>query len=254
MKNGSQPCLKVYFSGCDFKCPYCNTLNIIDFKREFLVDLRIIKQEISNSINPGDYVIFTGGEPCLQRQALLYIGKHCRKLSAKIILETNGSKPECILSLIKEKLVDKIVFNIKSHFDEEFFEKTTKSATFFCPTKQIIENIKKSLKLLKQYENQIQVEFRTTIVPGLLFRKEDFFKIAEEIALINSTWILQGFKKGNYLVDHMFKEVKSPSENFIETLKKQILRRYHHLNIEIQEADIEDIEPNVCSEENNSDY
>ena len=39
-------CLKIFFAGCDFKCPVCNTPHLIESREEFLVDLKEVKKEI----------------------------------------------------------------------------------------------------------------------------------------------------------------------------------------------------------------
>ena len=38
--------MKIYFSGCDFKCSYCNTPDLLETKFDHVVELKDIKKEI----------------------------------------------------------------------------------------------------------------------------------------------------------------------------------------------------------------
>ena len=70
----------IYFAGCDFNCPHCNVPEMLTFKEEFLIDLREIKNKIKQNSKGVDGLLFTGGEPCLQRQALIELCKYAKKL------------------------------------------------------------------------------------------------------------------------------------------------------------------------------
>jgi len=96
-------CTVIFFAGCDFKCCYCYNKDFIDFKEEFLKDLKDIKKEIIKNSGFIDAVLFSGGEACLQRQALLTLARFTKKLGLKVGIETNGSKPYSIKSLIKDQ-------------------------------------------------------------------------------------------------------------------------------------------------------
>ncbi|MBN2422404.1 4Fe-4S cluster-binding domain-containing protein [Candidatus Woesearchaeota archaeon] len=215
----------VIFCGCDFRCAYCYNQSILNFKNEFLTRIIDIKKIIKQSQNLG--VIFAGAEPCLQRQALLNLARFCKKLRKKTILHTNGSKPETINSLLRENLIDKLHLDIKSPFNNSF-QKITKSATYFKSSEEIIKSIRKTITLLKNSKSEITV--RTTIVPKLIYRKEDILKIAEIVEDINCEWELRQFIPGDTL-DKKLKGVKPLSDNFLETLKKICEKEHSDLKI-----------------------
>ena len=60
-----------------------------------------------------DAVVITGGEPCLQPDLPEFIRK-IKKLGFLVKLDTNGSYPETLVKLIKEKSVDYIAMDLKA--------------------------------------------------------------------------------------------------------------------------------------------
>ncbi len=221
----------VNFAGCDFKCPFCNKSELINFDKKFLNDLKIIKKDIKE--NKAGYAVFSGGEPCLQKDALTELMAFCKKNNKKTILETNGSNPDVVFELISKKLVDVVKLDLKSPLIEDIFENITKSKTFFKNTNEIIENIKKTLRILKENESKVDVEIRTTIVPSLIYKKEDIARIGDEIKDINCMWRLQQFSSDEKTVDPKFENIKSPSKEFLENLKAYCLKKNPNLRIEV---------------------
>jgi len=118
-------------AGCDFNCPYCYSSDQLERKEEFKVDSKQIQKEIKENREFVDAIVFSGGEPCLQRSALIQLIKYCKELKLKTGIETNGSNPDVLQQLLFENLVDFVGLDIKAPFEEEIFEKTTKSKTFF---------------------------------------------------------------------------------------------------------------------------
>lgn len=75
----------VRFSGCNLKCPFCDT----DFKSyEEYGELDVL-QAIQKASNSCKFVVFTGGEPTLQVDEALIILLH--KWGYYIAMETNGT-------------------------------------------------------------------------------------------------------------------------------------------------------------------
>lgn len=233
-------CLKIFFAGCDFKCPFCNTPHLLETKEEFLKDLKDVKKEIELNGNFTEAVIFTGGEPCLQKPQLVELAKFCKEKKIKVGIETNGSKPEVLRGLLKEALVDFVAIDIKAPFDEfdendkALFEKTTKSKTFFIGTNQMIQDIKASLEILNEYKDKVDIEARTIIVPSLLFRKEDVIKVAEIVNDLDARWVIQRFNNMPELVEKNFEHIHPPSTTFLEDLREACIRKYPKLRIEIK--------------------
>ncbi len=133
-----------------------------------------------------DAVVITGGEPCLQKDLLEFIGK-IKKLGFLVKLDTNGSYPEILAKLIQKKLVDYIAMDLKA--PEEKYEEVTGAAADF-------QKIKKSVKIIMA--SGLPYEFRTTVAPGLL----NLGDIGEMGKIIKGAraWYLQKFQSNIPLV------------------------------------------------------
>lgn len=224
----------VQFAGCNLRCPYCYSADFLDMKEEFKMLLKDIKREIKENKPFVDFVVFSGAEPCLQRQSLLNLADYIKGLKMKVGLETNGSKPDIVKDLVEKNLLDFISVDLKVPLNEKFLKKITKSETFFHDTEDVISDIKKTLKILKENEAKLEIEIRTTIVPGLIYRKEDILEIAKELQGINCRWRLQQFRPDlANLVDKKFKNIKPPTKEFLLGLREACQKVYPELKISV---------------------
>ncbi len=222
----------IQFAGCNFRCPYCYSSDFLDMKEEFKVILKDIKKEIKENKPFVDCVIFSGAEPCLQRQSLLELAGYIKGIRMKVGLETNGSKPDMIEDLTKKDLLDFISIDLKVPLEEDFFKKITKRETFFHDIKDTIFDIKRTLKILKGDEKNLEIEIKTTIVPGLIYRKEDILEIAKELDGIKCRWRLQQFRPDlANLVDKRFRNIKPPTKEFLLGLRDACQKVYPNLRI-----------------------
>ena len=122
--------LLIPFAGSDFKCPFFSPSLVRIQQEQDAKDVRDIRQKISSSVGIIDKVVLTGGEPCLQRQALLAVVDHAKSIGLSVILHTSGSKPECIKHLLDFRLVDRVILDIYSPLREEMFERITLAEKF----------------------------------------------------------------------------------------------------------------------------
>ena len=134
-----------------------------------------------------DAVVLTGGEPCLQKDLPEFIRK-IKALGFLVKLDTNGSHPEVLAKLIKEKLVDYIAMDLKAP-ENKYKEVTGVKADF--------KKIRRSVKLIMRSDRSY--EFRTTVVPGLI-NKDDIAAMGRIIKGADK-WYLQNFKSNIALVE-----------------------------------------------------
>ncbi len=228
----------VFFGGCDFRCRYCFVPQYLDFKNEYLIDLKEIKKAIKAGSQMVDNVLFTGGEPCLQREALVDLARFCKKENLKVTLDTNGTRTDTVELLIREKLVDNINIDLKTPLAPEVFDRLTKSKTFFKSSEEIIANIKDTLRLLRKYQDKVFIEFKTVIIPSYIFKKEDLLQIAEVIKDFDARWILQQFEVSDerQLVDKNMENIAPPTKKFIENLRDACQKKYPNLRIDIRSS------------------
>jgi pyruvate formate lyase activating enzyme len=204
----------VFLIGCNFRCPFCQNPELISVERRTV--LRNYGGQ--SSVKEADFfdfldseqglidgVCITGGEPTIHADLIDFI-KRIKSLGFLVKLDTNGSNPEILEKLIKEKLIDFIAMDIKTSLDK--YEKAIN-------TKIDLEKIKKSVDLIKN--SGIDYEFRTTMVPGLV-EKADIEKIGQWLQGVKK-FALQQFQNKKVL-DEEFEKIQPYSEEILKEFKK----------------------------------
>ena len=145
----------IFTIGCNFRCPYCHNKSLWDLKHPKISEEEIFKflKERQGKL---DGVVISGGEPTIHSDLSEFI-KKIKYLGYKIKLNTNGTNPNILKALLKDKLLDYIAMDIKSPF--ALYDKV-------CAVKVDINAIKKSFDLV--LSSKIPHEFRTTWPKDLL--------------------------------------------------------------------------------------
>lgn len=204
----------VFTQGCNFRCQFCYNPMLVwpakvgkskyvqNFIRESgqtaepqKVHPKIKEDDLfvflRSRAGKLDAVVITGGEPCLQKDLPEFIAK-IKNLGFLVKLDTNGSYPETLAKLLKEKLIDYIAMDLKAPADK--YEEMIGVEISF-------DQIKKSVKMIRQ--SGLPYEFRTTVAPGLL-NQDDIAAIGKIIKGAR-LWYLQGFKSNSDLVNQNLK-------------------------------------------------
>jgi len=200
----------VFLTGCNFRCPFCYASELVlpekiknqpkISEKDFLKFLKERKKLI-------DGVVLCGGEPTTSKELITLI-KKIKKLGFLVKLDTNGSDPKMLKSLIDKKLVDYIAMDIKGP-KERYSE--------FAGMKVDVKKIQKSIDILK--EGKIDYEFRSTIVPTL-HKKEDVIEMAKWIRGAKR-YYLQNFLPEK-TVDPSFEKIKPYPQEFLLEIQKII--------------------------------
>jgi len=201
-------CAIVFTQGCNFRCPYCHNPELAD---PDLYEECIPEEEIFAFLKKRkgklDAVSITGGEPTLQPDLIDFI-KKIKTMGYLVKIDTNGSHPETLKTLIEDKLIDYVAMDVKAPLEK--YQKITMSKT--NP-----DLIKQSIKLIKK--SRVPYEFRTTIVKSQLNEK-DLLSISE---LVKNTrlYILQKFIPTK-TVNPKFMDEKTYSDEEFDQFKKKI--------------------------------
>lgn len=200
-------CSVIFLPGCNFRCGYCHNPELVidEGLNDIMEGWLLNKLEERKGLV--DSVCITGGEPTLHKDLPEFI-KKLKSKGLKVKLDTNGSNPEMLKQIIKDKLVDFIAMDVKNVFEK--YESTTNS-------KISSDVIKESIKMV--IRSGLEHEFRTTVLP-VLHKKEDVIKIAKSVSGANR-YVLQQFIPSEKILDENFSKetVYSPKE--LEETRKE---------------------------------
>jgi pyruvate formate lyase activating enzyme len=148
----------IFFSGCNFDCPYCHNPDLAKGFAACQTDLTTatICKFLKERQGFLDGVVVSGGEPTLQKD-LVDLCLRIKALGYPVKLDTNGSRPEVLEHLITAKLVDYIAMDLKT--DPVLYRSYIKPD---CDPDPIISSIRILMK------SGIDYEFRTTCVKPIV--------------------------------------------------------------------------------------
>lgn len=209
-------CAVVFLPDCNFRCPYCQNPDLIltpdklktHTEKEFLDFLKERKEFL-------DAVCISGGEPTLHKDLPAFI-KKIKHLGYLVKLDTNGSRPDMIKKLLKEKLLDYIAMDIKAPLEKY------KKLTGFGETEKITETTHLIIS------SSVEHEFRTTLLPDL-HTKEDILKMAEQTNGAKR-FFLQQFRPETTL-DPTYQNKKPYSKKQLNQFAKLLEPRFEEVGV-----------------------
>jgi len=146
----------VFTQGCNMNCGYCHNRRLIGTSPcNQLLDKDYVIDFLKKRRGLLDGVVVSGGEPTLQ-QGLPEFLETVKSMGYKTKLDTNGTDPECLRLLIKNRLLDYVAMDIKAPLCEYWK---------VCCSKVDTGNLIESINILKM--NMVEYEFRTTFTPQL---------------------------------------------------------------------------------------
>ena len=153
----------VFLSGCNLRCGFCHNKHLVlESDKVESIDQEEFFSFLDRRKGKLDGVVVCGGEPCFSEGLVSFISK-IKEKGYLVKLDTNGSFPNVLEKLIKDRLIDYVAMDVKYSFK--------KYAKFSS-------SVKESIKLI--IGSKINHEFRTTVVPGML-SKEDLVEIAKSL-------------------------------------------------------------------------
>ena len=200
----------VFTGGCNFRCPFCHNALLVTHQdddefseEEIFAHLRLRKNVL-------DGVAVTGGEPLLQKDIERFLYE-IKEEGYAVKLDTNGSFPEKLQSIIENNLCDYVAMDIKN--SKEKYAETIGINNFG------ISNIEKSVEILKK--GKVPFEFRTTVSKNFHTIK-DIENIGKWIAGTEN-YYLQNFVDSGNLIDSNTEGVsKEEMKEMLEAVKKYV--------------------------------
>jgi len=148
----------IFTQGCNFRCPFCHNGSLIpiEVSTDRLIPEKTIFDFLEKNRENLDAVVISGGEPTIQPDLMDFVHR-VKALGYSIKLDTNGSRPNIIKTLLQLQLLDYIAMDIKAPF--KIYDRLT-------GVRSPISQIRKSIDLIAR--SGIDHEFRTTAVNPLL--------------------------------------------------------------------------------------
>ena len=205
----------VFLMGCNYRCPFCYNPELVlpeIIKEHLPIPEKDFFQFLKERKEWLEGVCVGGGEPTLSQDLPEFCQK-IKKLGYQIKIDTNGSNPEMLKNLIDKKLVDYIAMDIKA--SKEKYPKVVGFKN--CSKYYLLDKIEQSINILKK--NNVDCEFRTTVIPNLLTKK-DILKIGQWISGAKK-YYLQNFSPKK-TIDPKFEKVKPYPDKYILDVVKKI--------------------------------
>lgn len=176
----------VFTQGCNFRCPYChNPALVIPDLYEPVTDTEWVLRFLYRRRKKLGAVVITGGEPCLQEDLIPFL-KLLKAMRYKVKLDTNGSLPELLKTIIDQNLADYFAMDLKAPL--HLYKLITRSE---------IEgsNILQSMQIIRRAG--VPYEFRTTFFDMLLSSKD--LIAMQDLLKSGDRYIIQECRYGNTL-------------------------------------------------------
>jgi pyruvate formate lyase activating enzyme len=144
----------VFLGGCNMRCPFCHNASLVTgaASQPTLPEQEVLTY-LAKRKNILEGVCITGGEPTLYPELPGFIAR-LKELGYKVKLDTNGTNPAMLKSLVHLGLIDYIAMDIKS--SKEKYALTSGVGTL------VLEPIMESADYL--LTSPLEYEFRTTVV------------------------------------------------------------------------------------------
>lgn len=162
-------CHTVFFRGCSYNCYYCSNYRYLGGVDERPVEA--VEDMIREAAWATGAVVFSGGEPFLQSEALYRLCAFAKSLGLKVGVQTNGSFPERIIAFFDDDgraPLDALMIDVKGSYSDNIgFMRYTKSDVYdewSAMKPYVTAHMASELRADGRLE---YVEVRTTLFPGM---------------------------------------------------------------------------------------
>ena len=211
--------LIVFCAGCNYRCPYCQNSALISLDSGREIDLELLKERLEANKVINDAVVFTGGEPVLQPDAIIEAAKLVKSRGLKVMLDTNGSVKENLDRILRSSYIDRIALDVKAPLNPEDYGRVTGRQDL---GEASVEAVEYCLDLAK--ELGIQMEVRTTVAPGLSDEPAYIASIAQSIKGRCAVYYLRQFDNLGEVLSQTLKEKQPPSRETMMSLAQEALK------------------------------
>ncbi|MCQ1537564.1 anaerobic ribonucleoside-triphosphate reductase activating protein [Methanocalculus taiwanensis] len=159
----------LFLRGCPVRCDYCHNVHLQNGKDYRPLDW--VFEQIQSSRIAVSAVVFSGGEPTQQGEALCELARRSKKEGFLVGLHTNGVFPAAIQKLLDERLVDHLALDIKAKWNRydnllrERFSASVKETLNICRNAYLrgeLPEFQVVVTLFRGYEDEVKYISRDT--------------------------------------------------------------------------------------------
>ncbi len=194
-------CAAIFTIGCNMRCGYCHNPELVLPERYVdAIPVDEVLAFLTTRVGKLQGVAISGGEPTIHSDLPDFI-KTVKDLGFLIKLDSNGTNPDMLEKLYRDKLLDFVAMDIK-YVPERYKEVMARPVD--------ANVIRRSVKLIK--ESGVDCEFRTTVVKSQI-SFDDFDEIGK---LVEGAprFALQKFRSGRTLNPQFRHETTYSDEEF----------------------------------------
>ena len=198
----------LFTGGCNFRCPFCHNPDLVINSTSLpTMPFPSVLRRLKARQDWVDRVVVTGGEPTIHKTLPRTI-EALKKAGFHVKLDTNGSHPDMVRSLVEEGLVDFVAMDVKGPLS---------AYARCCGVDPDIARIRETISFL--LEGKVPYLFRMTVVP-VLHKEEDVLRVAESLRGA-ARFVMQGFRPQN-TVDPAYRAIRPYSPEELETLRRKV--------------------------------
>ena len=146
----------LFLQGCNYRCPFCHNSELLCRDGEEFMTEEAFLAFLNKRTGLLDGVCVSGGEPTLYA-GLEEMLRRIKALGFAVKLDTNGSRPDVLKTLVEKGLVDHVAMDVKNG-PRQYAETTGIPGVS-------LERIEESLRFL--LSDAVSYELRTTVVEPL---------------------------------------------------------------------------------------
>ena len=200
----------VFLGGCDLRCPFCHNGGLVLEAAPPQLDSGELLSFLKKRVGLLDGVCITGGEPLL-RPGLAGLLSQIKELGYPVKLDTNGSHPERLRSLVEAGLIDYAAMDVKNS-PQRYGETAGLPGLELTPFRESVSYL---------LQGTVDYEFRTTVVRE--FHDADSFKAIGPWIAGAKRYFLQSFVDRDSVIQAgLHPWDKSALEHFAELVRPYV--------------------------------
>lgn len=198
----------VFTAKCNFRCGFChNAALVLDYNNISEIPENEILSYLKKRKGILEGLCITGGEPTLNADLPEFI-KKVKDIGYSVKVDTNGTNPDMVKLLVREKLADYFAVDIKN--DKDNYAEIIGFNTFDT------SKVEKTVEFL--LSGKTRYEFRTTLIAE--YHKAENIKTIGEWIKGADKYFMQKFKSGDNCISQNLSPVPTETaKEFAEIIR-----------------------------------